>query len=417
MIFPITPHIRTHAVNHVMIVKSFVSAFLVFSMLSISLLASTIKSVDAQQSSTQEGPLAALGRLLFFDSGFSSTGTQACSSCHDPLRAFVDGRNLPALAPLSLGSDGISLGNRNAPTLSYAALVPDFSLDEDGLYVGGLFHDGRALNLQQQVSVPLLHPKEMAMPSEEAVLERLLENPRYVQAFGELFGALALQDAQSALLQFSEAIAAFERSDFFAPFDSKYDRYLRGEYTPTLQERVGMGLFFSPTFTSCNQCHQLPGTPRPNAEAFSNYRYENIGVPANPALKDMAHASESLFDEGLSANLLIADATEETRLAQKGKFRVPTLRNVALTAPYMHNGVFKELRTVLLFYNKYNSTNLQVQINPETQLEWGPPEISDNIAKDKLKSLFLVDQQIDALMAFLMMLTDERYEHLLPSNH
>lgn len=416
MIFPITDLIRTQAVNRVMNVRKFVSVFLVLSMLSMGLLASTFMTVDAQQPSAQEGALAALGRVLFFDTGFSSTGTQACASCHDPERAFVDSRSLPTLAPLSLGSDGISLGNRNAPTLSYAALVPDFSLNEDGLYVGGLFHDGRALNLTEQASVPLLHPKEMAMPSEEAVLERLVENPQYVQAFGKLFGVQALLDAKSAVLQFSEAIAAFERSDDFAPFNSKYDRYLRGEYTPTVQEQVGMGLFFSPTFTSCNQCHQLPGTPRANTEAFSNYRYENIGVPANPALKDMAQLSADFLDEGLSANLLLANIPEQARVAQKGKFRVPTLRNVALTAPYMHNGVFKDLRTVLLFYSKYNSTNVEAQINPETQLDWGPPEVRDNIAKDKLKSLFLVDRQIDALMAFLMMLTDERYEHLLPSN-
>lgn len=383
-------------------------------LLSFGLLISTTASVMAQQSNLQEEALAEFGKDLFFDTALSNTGTQACASCHDPARAFIDSRALRSLAPLSLGSDGVSLGSRNAPTLSYAALVPEFERDESGLYLGGLFHDGRALNLVAQASVPLLHPKEMAMASEDAVLERLLDNSNYVQAFGELFGAVALQDAESAVDQFSEAIAAFERSDFFSPFDSKYDRYLRGEYNPTVKEQVGMGLFFSPAFTSCNQCHQLPNGSDTKRDVFSNFRYENIGLPSSLDFNNKSNSSTDLVDEGLSENLLFADVAEEDLLAQRGKFRVSTLRNVALTAPYMHNGMFKDLRTVLLFYNKYNSKNVQAQTNPETQADWGPPEVSDNIDIDKLKSVFLVERQIDALMAFLYMLTDQRYEHLLP---
>lgn len=404
---------RIYAKNGVRTVRRPVLFLQVLLMLSFGLFVSTATPVIAQQSNLQIDALAQLGRVLFFDTAFSSTGTQACASCHDPARAFVDSRTLPSLAPLSLGSDGVSLGSRNAPTLSYAALVPEFEFDEDGLISGGLFHDGRALNLEAQASVPLLHPQEMAMASVDAVLERLLENPHYVQVFGELFGVEALQNPNSAVAQFSEAIAAFERSDFFAPFDSKYDRYLRGEYTPTVQEQVGMGLFFSPTFTSCNQCHQLPKVSNAKWEVFSNHRYENIGLPANPELNNMSNSLAVLIDEGLSANQLLADVAEEHRVAQRGKFRVSTLRNVAITAPYMHNGIFKDLRTVLQFYNKYNSTNVQAQTNPETQTDWGPPEVSDNIALNKLKSLFLVDRQIDALMSFLYMLTDKRYEHLL----
>ena len=175
-----------------------------------------------------------------------------------------------------------------------------------------------------------------------------------------------------------------------------------------------MGLFFSPAFTSCNQCHQLQSVYSTKRESFSNYRYENIGVPANPKLNDMSEMGADWVDEGLLTTLLLADVADEDRVAQRGKFKVPTLRNAAITAPYMHNGVFKDLRTVVLFYNKYNSKNVQAQTNPETQLDWGPPLVGDNIATEKLSSLFLVDRQVDALMAFLYMLTDERYEHLLP---
>ncbi len=96
---------------------------------------------------------------------------------------------------------------------------------------------------------------------------------------------------------------------------------------------------------------------------------------------------------------------------QKGKFKVPTLRNVAVTAPYMHNGVFKELKTVVEFYDKYN--NKERTINPETKKEWADPEVAENIALDKLKAKKLSDRKVEALVAFMKLLTDKRYEHLL----
>ena len=92
---------------------------------------------------------------------------------------------------------------------------------------------------------------------------------------------------------------------------------------------------------------------------------------------------------------------------------MPTLRNVAVTAPYMHNGVFKDLRTVIQFYNKFNGVTQAAQTNPETKQDWGAAEVDVNVAEEKLKSLFLTERQIDALMAFLLMLTDQRYEHLI----
>ena len=100
--------------------------------------------------------------------------------------------------------------------------------------------------------------------------------------------------------------------------------------------------------------------------------------------------------------------------AQKGKFKTPSLRNVAVTDPYMHNGVFKDLRTVVLFYNKYNSKSQKSQINPETKKQWDSPETEQNIAIDLLeKGNALKARRVDALVAFMKTLTDKRYEHLI----
>jgi cytochrome c peroxidase len=99
---------------------------------------------------------------------------------------------------------------------------------------------------------------------------------------------------------------------------------------------------------------------------------------------------------------------------QRGKFKTPSLRNVAVTPPYMHNGVFKDLRTVVLFYNKYNSRSLARQINPETGEAWAKPEVPENLSMELLESgPALDDRRIDALVAFMKTLTDQRYEHLL----
>ena len=243
------------------------------------------------------------------------------------------------------------------------------------------------------------------------MLERLRQNPQYVQAFASLFGPDALQDAEQAVRHFSTAVATWESSDELAPFDSRYDRYLRGEYTPTPQEQVGMALFFTPGFTNCSECHQLENLPNSAGELFTNYRYENIGVPANPLLAGRGEGPSAGPDLGLAANPLLGGATAMSAGELRGRFKVPTLRNIAVTAPYMHNGVFRDLRTVLLFYNKYNTTTRQAQVNPETGQQWAAPEVAENIATDKLRSLFLTDPQIDALVAFLNMLTDQRFEN------
>ena len=349
-----------------------------------------------------------LGRALFFDVNLSLQRTQSCATCHDPARAFTDWRDNGVGAAASLGADMHSLGDRSAPTASYAREIPPFHLDAQGEYVGGQFWDGRAETLEEQAGGPPLNPIEMGMPDKASVVERLLENANYRYAFTGLFGAAVLEDTEQAYQAMQESIAAFERTDFFAPFDSRYDRYLRGEYQPTEEEELGMTLFFSNQFTNCNQCHQLQQFPEAERETFSNHTFQNIGVPVNTTLRAANGKGKTYRDRGLLENPAVDDPEQD------GKFKVPTLRNVALTAPYMHNGVFSELRTVMLFYNKYLARGSRAQINPETGEAWGEPETAANIAHDKLEAgRALDDRGVDALVAFMRMLTDQRYEALL----
>ena len=169
-----------------------------------------------------------------------------------------------------------------------------------------------------------------------------------------------------------------------------------------------MTLFFSQQFTNCNLCHQLKSTPASAEETFSNYEYHNIGTPVNPAARAVNGVASDHVDRGLLDNHAVDDPK------QAGKFKVPTLRNVAVTGPYMHNGVFKDLRTVVLFYNKYNSRSAKRQINPESGENWRAPEVPENLSLKELETgPALDDRRIDALVAFMRTLTDRRYEHLL----
>ncbi|HCK17150.1 MAG TPA: methylamine utilization protein MauG, partial [Thalassospira sp.] len=196
--------------------------------------------------------LAQLGEALYFDTNLSANRTMSCATCHDPSTAFRDPRIDVADGAFSLGDDGKSLGDRNAPTASYARFSPPFHVRDDGVAVGGQFWDGRAMDLAEQAGGPPLNPIEMGMPDKASVVERLREDEDYVTGFKALFGDGIWTDSDQAYGAMTKAIAAFEESDQFAPFDSKYDRFLRGEYKMTPQEELGRVLFFSQQFTNCN---------------------------------------------------------------------------------------------------------------------------------------------------------------------
>ena len=343
-----------------------------------------------------------LGKMLFFDPNLSKNRTQSCATCHNPNSGFIDNRENGIGGMVSLGDDGKSLGDRNTPTASYASFSPHFYYDvKKKVYKGGQFWDGREKDLKGQAGGPPLNPIEMGMSSKKEVVTRLKENKEYVEIFQKIYGKDIFKNHNKAYEAMSKAIASFETTKEFAPFDSKYDRYLRGEYEMTQKEELGKALFFSNNNTNCAVCHILKGEDK-EGETFTNYEYHNIGVPSNKVLFEKGVVKVGFKDIGLAKNPKAKSKENE------GKFKVPTLRNIAITAPYMHNGVFKDLRTVIAFYDKFNNPS-RVN-NPETNQPWEEAEVQHTINHKDLKMKKLSEEKIDALVAFLKTLTDKRYE-------
>ncbi len=364
-------------------------------------------SYNSAASNPAPDEIIRLGQALFFDTNLSVNRSQACATCHDPERAFSDGRENGVSGAVSLGDDGFSLGDRNTPSATYASLIPDFHKSEEGEFVGGFFLDGRAETMVKQAGLPFINPIEMGMPDAAAVVNRVSENPYYVSALKKHFGEAILTDPEQAFLAITQSIVAFERTDLFAPFDSKYDRFLRGEYQMTDEENLGRILFFSDQ-VNCSSCHLLDTLSTSRKETFTNYQYHNIGLPTNTRVRLANGVDMSHRDLGLLENPAVNDP------AQAGKFRVPSLRNVAVTGPYMHNGIFQELSTAILFYGKFTLGDRQSQTNPETGELWGEAEVTETVNLELLREGQPINaDRAKSLAAFLTTLTDQRYEPLL----
>ena len=374
-----------------------------------------------------------LGESLFADKNLSLTRNTSCATCHDSERAFIDARFSQAgidqdifiNGAFSVGDDGFSLGGRNTPTAMYTQFSPTFSKTVSG-YKGGQFHDGRAVTLKDQAKKPPLDQAEMQMPNSTELVARIAENKDYVEAFEVLYGANIFDDIEAAYDAMGDAISTFEKSKVFAPFSSKYDKFNtcrdNGGSTSTCyndgawttKEQLGHSLFFSANNTNCASCHALNSSSEAsNRELFTNFKYENIGVPRNISAMD-ARAALGLQEanatfEGLGATVKLTDANWQTHL---GKTKVPTLRNVAVTGPYMNNGVFQNLSTAIAFYDHMAGHGHHT--NPETGNVWGENDHNATINHALLQQKVLDDGKIKALEAFLRTLTDAQYESLMP---
>jgi cytochrome c peroxidase len=243
-----------------------------------------------------------LGRLLFFDPILSGTGTQSCADCHQPDLGFADGR------PVSIGAHGNPV-TRSAPSLWNVAFFKRY------------FWDGRARSLEEQTRGPLFSPSEMAH-SEDGLKASLNGNPVYRRLFAE-----AYPEAKKGIEigHVTRALADFERT--LVSLDSPYDRYIRGDFNALNAAEVEGFNVFRSFVSRCSECHTPP--------LFTNGQFAVIGVP---------NERDQHGDDGVGA------LTQES--SQKGAFKVPSLRNAALTAPYMHRGQFATLDDVMLFYNR-----------------------------------------------------------------
>jgi cytochrome c peroxidase len=330
---------------------------------------------------------ATLGSKLYFDTNLSDPPGQSCASCHLPTAGFADP---DGGQPTSEGAIVGRFGNRNSPTASYANQIPEFSFvvggPGGGHYVGGQFLDGRASTLELQALGPFLNILEMNMESEAAVIDQI-KLATYAADFETVFGTGALDDTATAYQQVSQAIAAFERTSVFSPFSSKFDAVQNGTAVFTVTEQNGLTLFNGKG--DCVRCHR---TGNGNPEVFSDFEYRNIGTPAN-ANNPFLTLDDSLNPDGADfVDLGLGAAVNET--GENGKFRTPTLRNINLTAPYMHNGVFTTLTEVVNFYNRRDVDGVT-------------PEVNQNINNvGDIGDLELTTGEVQDLVAFMQTLSD-----------
>lgn len=291
--------------------------------------------VPSSNVTTEEG--VQLGRMLFYETRLSANNTISCANCHKQEYAFADNRRQ------SVGHDG-SLTTRNAMALVNLLWVKQF------------FWDGRVKGLEEQAVFPLTDPHEMGQALEESV-EKLQQTAEYPTLFKAAFGT----DVTAKGIV--RALAQFERTLISA--SSRYDRFLNGEYLPDSSEKRGMDLF---TTANCAHCH---GGPKMYKELFHNNGFDI-----------------SRIDPGRSAFT--------GRQEDKGRFRVATLRNIALTSPYMHDGRFATLREVLDHYSDH--------IQPSETLS---PFLTDHDGNSRL--LRLTSQEKTDIIAFLQLLTDSTF--------
>jgi cytochrome c peroxidase len=301
-----------------------------------------------------------LGRLLYFDPVLSGDNEQSCATCHHPDLGFSDSRH----TSMGLGGKGVGPDRqggkqvrRSAPTIWNAA------------FNNKQFWDGRANDLEEQASFPITSPDEMNQDRDELVKE-LKAIPEYVRLFDKAFGG----DRGSAVSfnNVTLAVAAFERT--IISDGSPFDRYAAGDQTAlTAEQRRGLTLFRS-LKTRCFECHGFP--------TFANPDFKVIGVPKMPGQADDFGRSEVEGGE-----------------PYKNAFKVPTLRNVALTAPYMHNGRFQTLEEVIDFYSNGGGNGEGLQLS--------------NL-DDKIRRFKISDQEKRDLIAFLYALTDESKKPEIP---
>lgn len=321
--------------------------------------------------------MAQLGRRIFYDPSFSSSGQLSCASCHSPQHAYGPPNN----GPVMLGGPKLaSQGVRAVPSLEYLERQPAFSVGPDDPSLenvsvmqmaalgqtaaraqkiansaqaaanivpqGGLFWDGRANTFEDQAITPLLNPIEIDGGSVEKIVAKL-RHASYAQLFSQLFGQGIFINPRLLVAEAMFAIGRYQVEEpSFHPYTSKFDYWLEGKTRLSAAEMRGYNLFNDPKKANCGGCHldqpSLDGLP----PLFTDHQYEALGAPRNPALA--VNRDPNYFDLGICGPYR-TDMASQTQFC--GMFLTPTLRNVATRHTFFHNGVFGTLQQVMDFYD------------------------------------------------------------------
>jgi cytochrome c peroxidase len=322
----------------------------------------------------------ALGDKLFNDKRFSSTGDVSCATCHDPAKAFTD-------SPLVV-SEGINKlrGTRNAPTVINSAYYKLF------------FWDGRSLDMEDQAQHPIVNPVEMGLVNHEPVLKIVRTDPDYVARFKKVFDK---DGEQITMKEVQQAIASFERT--IVSGDSPFDRWHYGGDEKAVSDQVKRGFNVFLTKGRCVSCHAMEH----DYATFTDNRFHNIGVGINRIQDEVpkfapafltAKAAGTDVDKAVLTNPKVSElgrfAVTEA-LDEIGAFKTSTLRNVAVTAPFMHDGSLQTLRDVVEHYNNGGVTNKNDRVN--------------DFLSGGIRPLNLTDDEISDLVAFLESLTSPQF--------
>lgn len=309
----------------------------------------------------------ALGRSLFFDPRLSVDNSVSCSTCHSPQIAFSDNRQV------SLGVESRA-GGRNAPSIINRA----FSRVQ--------FWDGAANSLEEQAKVPLINPKEMAMPGHELLVKKLGDIKGYKSWFKRVYARDVNID------DLAKAIAAFERT--VVSGNSRYDEFKNGnEHALNESEKRGLAIFEGKA--RCSQCHNGPN--------FTDEKFHNIGVGWDATVVDLGRYQVTHNEQEI------------------GAFKTPTLREIEGTAPYMHNGAFASLEETVAFYNEGGIANpfLDVEMRrPKLTLEqmleyYEKRKNTEKLSPEtELAKLELTKQEQADLVAFLKTLSGQGWQHI-----
>jgi cytochrome c peroxidase len=350
---------------------------------------------------------AELGRKIFADPSLSASGRLSCASCHDPASGHAPANGLA----VQLGGPMLDQqGTRKAPSIRYLATNTAFFFDGEGTPTGGFFWDGRSPTLQEQATHPLLGANEMANADAADAVAKLAR-AAYADEFRRVYGTDIFDRPDAAFAALTLSLQAYQREDTdFRSFTSKYDEFLRGNVRLAAQELRGLALFNDPTKGNCQACHPSARAADGSFPLFTDFSYDNLGVPRNPEI--VANADPAYFDLGLCAR---PDLPGRTDLC--GAFKVPSLRNVGLRQAYFHNGRFKTVKEVVTFY-------VQRDTNPE---KWYPLDANGQPIKfDDLPPAYhanvnttevpynrragdapaLSDAEVDDVVAFLLTLSD-----------